>query len=86
MTFHYMSLVQLCWTRSQFFLAKFPDLTVTLDHLRVAGNHLMFGRVLTGTHSETGKSVSVPGREEWALGENQMVKSSLGFKAIQYDR
>lgn len=69
------------------FYAEFPGLTVSLDHLRVAGNHVMFGWVLKGTHAETGKSVAVPGWEEWDLDDNGKVKTSLGwFDGAEYDR
>ncbi len=69
------------------FYSEFPGLIVRLEHLRIAGNHVMFGWVLEGTHSQTGKTVSVPGWEEWDLDENLKVKSSLGwFDAAEYDR
>ncbi|MEO1138756.1 MAG: nuclear transport factor 2 family protein [Pseudomonadota bacterium] len=69
------------------FYAEFPGLTVTLDHLRIAGNHVMFGWVLDGTHAETGKTVSVLGWEEWDLDKSMKVKTSLGwFDAVEYDR
>ena len=71
----------------QGFYGEFPGLSVKLDHLRVAGNHVMFGWVLDGVHAETEKTVSVPGWEEWDLDENLKVKSSLGwFDAAEYDR
>ena len=69
------------------FYAEFPDLVVRLEHLREAGDHVMFGWVLEGKHSETGNHVSVPGWEEWDLDENRKVKTSLGwFDADEYDR
>lgn len=69
------------------FYSEFPGLTVALDHLRVAGNHVLFGWVLEGVHSETGNKVRVPGWEEWDLDGDGKVKSSLGwFDAEDYDR
>ncbi len=69
------------------FQGDFPDLHLTVEHLRIAGDHVMFGWLLEGTHVETGKSVSVPGWEEWDLDENGKVKTSLGwFDAAEYDR
>ena len=69
------------------FHAEFPGLVVRLEHLRVAGNHVMFGWILEGTHAETGKSVSVPGWEEWDLDGDNKVKTSLGwFDSDEYDR
>lgn len=61
------------------FYGQFPGLTVELEHLRVAGDHVMFGWILKGTHFETGNSVCLPGWEEWDLDENLKVKTSLGW-------
>lgn len=69
------------------FYAEFPDLVVLLDHLRVAGNHVMFGWTLEGTHSGTGQKVRVPGWEEWDLGADGKVAESRGwFDAGEYER
>lgn len=69
------------------FYAEFPDLIVMLDHLRIAGDHVMFGWVLEGTHSETGNKVRVPGWEEWDLNAAGKVAVSRGwFDAAEYDR
>ena len=69
------------------FYKEFPGLIVHLDHLRVAGNHVMFGWVLEGKHAETGNQVAVPGWEEWDPDEDLKVKTSLGwFDAEEYDR
>ncbi len=69
------------------FYAEFPGLTVSLEHLRVAGDHVMFGWLLEGKHAETGNHVAVPGWEEWDLDEDLKVKTSLGwFDAEEYDR
>ncbi|WP_306114316.1 MULTISPECIES: nuclear transport factor 2 family protein [unclassified Roseovarius] len=69
------------------FYAEFPGLTVSLDHLRMAGDHVIFGWVLEGKHAETGNRVRVPGWEEWDLDENLKVRKSLGwFDAVEYER
>ncbi|NKB52002.1 MAG: SgcJ/EcaC family oxidoreductase [Rhizobiaceae bacterium] len=69
------------------FFAEFPGMTVKLEHLRMAGNHVMFGWLLEGTHVETGNRVSIPGWEEWDLDSNLKVEKSLGwFDAEEYDR
>lgn len=69
------------------FYGEFPGLSVRLDHLRVAGNHVLFGWVLEGKHAETGNRVRVPGWEEWDLDDNNKVISSQGwFDAQEYDR
>jgi uncharacterized protein (TIGR02246 family) len=69
------------------FYSEFPDLVVSLDHMRVAGDHVMFGWILEGTHSETGNKVRVSGWEEWDLDSDLKVKSSRGwFDSQEYDR
>ncbi|MEM9062275.1 MAG: nuclear transport factor 2 family protein [Pseudomonadota bacterium] len=69
------------------FYAEFPGLTVELEHLRVAGDHVMFGWVLEGTHAGTGNRVRVPGWEEWDLDAENKVSVSLGwFDAEEYER
>jgi len=69
------------------FYSGFPDLAVHLDHLRIAGDHVMFGWVLEGTSAETGKRVRVPGWEEWDLDDNLKVTASRGwFDAAEFDR
>lgn len=69
------------------FHAEFPGLTVSLEHLRVAGDHVMFGWLLKGRHAETGHDVAVPGWEEWDLDEDLRVRTSLGwFDAAEYAR
>ena len=69
------------------FYAEFPYLVVRLDHLRVAGDHVIFGWVLEGTHAETKKRVKVPGWEEWDMDAEGKVAMSKGwFDAVEYDR
>ena len=69
------------------FLAEFPDLHLTVDHLRIAGDHVMFGWTLEGTHSETAYKVRVLRWEEWDLDAQGKVAKSLGwFDAEDYDR
>lgn len=69
------------------FYAEFPDLVVHLDPLRVAGDHVLFGWLLEGAHSETGNKVRVPGWEEWDMSDDMNVARSRGwFDAVEYDR
>lgn len=69
------------------FYAEFPGMRVHLEHLRVAGDHVMFGWILEGTHAETGNDVAVQGWEEWDLDADHKVSRSLGwFDAEEYDR
>jgi len=69
------------------FYAEFPDLTVYMDDVRVAGDHVLFAWTLDGHHAETGNYVKVGGWEEWNLTGDLLVQSSLGwFDAEDYDR
>lgn len=69
------------------FYGEFPDLMVRMDHLRIAGPHILFGWTLEGTHVETRKFVRVSGWEEWDLNDALKIVSSRGwFDAQEYDR
>lgn len=69
------------------FIASFPDLKLTRDFYRLAGEHAVYGWTLEGRHSETGNFVSASGWEEWELDENCMITNSLGwFDALDYDQ
>lgn len=69
------------------FYDEFPGLTVHLEHLRIAGDHVMFGWILKGKHASTGNQVSVPGWEEWDLDEDLKIRTSLGwFDGEEYER
>lgn len=72
---------------AQGFYSEFPDLVVRLDHLRIAGTHVLFGWTLEGTHAQTKNFVRVPGWEEWELNDDLKVTHSRGwFDAVDYDR
>lgn len=69
------------------FYADVPDLTLTNDGIRAAGNHVVFQWSFTGHHSQTGNPLSIHGWEEWELDENMKVASSLGwFDGDDYQR
>lgn len=69
------------------FMAEFPDLKLTCDFLRVAGNHAVYAWTLEGHHSGTGNFVKVGGWEEWELDDKCQVTNSLGwFDAEEYER
>ncbi len=69
------------------FCAEFPDLKLTCDFVRRAGDHAIFAWTLEGHHVETRNYVKVGGWEEWELNEDLKVKSSLGwFDAVDYAR
>lgn len=68
------------------FFAEFPGLTVACDGVRAGGDHAIFLWTLTGTHAETGNSVSVEGWEEWDLARGKIAASLGWFDAVEYDR
>ena len=69
------------------FLAAFPDIEVFVDHVVVNGDTAEFHWVFTGTSSQTGKWVRIPGYEEWTLADGGLVASSQGrYDQDEYDR
>jgi len=69
------------------FMASFPDLKLTRNFFRLAGDHGIYGWTLEGHHAETGNPVKVTGFEEWDLDEQCRITNSLGwFDAVDYDR
>jgi uncharacterized protein (TIGR02246 family) len=69
------------------FYADIPDLSLTCDGTRVAGDHVVYLWTFTGTHAGTKRRVSVSGWEEWDLDANRKVSSSLGwYDAEDYAR
>jgi len=69
------------------FFAAVPDLRLSCDDLRIAGNHAAFFWTFTGHDSETRNLLSVAGWEEWDIGNDLKVQSSRGwFDAEDYAR
>ncbi len=69
------------------FMAAFPDLKITRDFIRLAGDHAVYGWTLEGRHSETGNLIRASGWEEWDLDEQCRITNSLGwFDAADYNR
>lgn len=69
------------------FFADVPDLTLTCDGVRRAGDHVVYLWTFTGTHSGTGNSLRVVGWEEWDLDADLKVTASRGwFDAHDYLR
>ena len=69
------------------FFAAVPDLELTCDELRVAGDHAVFVWTFTGHDSETKNPLNVHGWEEWDLTETPHIKASRGwFDADDYAR
>jgi len=74
----------------QGFMTAFPDLLVVMDSLPIDGNHAAYHWTLTGTNTGpggTGRAVRISGYEEWTIGADGLIASSLGhFDAAEYQR
>jgi len=69
------------------FVAAFPDIEVFMDDLVVIGALVEYHWTFTGTSAETGKSVRVPGVEEWTIAPDGLIAESLGhYDEDEYDR
>ena len=69
------------------FYADMPDLHLTFDGLRTAGNHMAYLWTFTGTHRSTGNAVRVSGWEEWEVDAAGLVTLSRGwFDGEDYTR
>ena len=69
------------------FFADVPDLSLTCDEIRVAGDHAVFVWTFTGHDAGTGNGLRVRGWEEWDLGADMKVSASRGwFDAEDYAR
>jgi uncharacterized protein (TIGR02246 family) len=75
---------------AQGFMSAFPDLRVSMDGVSAQGEHAVYRWTLTGTNSGpggTGRTVRISGYEEWTLGADGLIASSLGhFDADEYQR
>jgi uncharacterized protein (TIGR02246 family) len=69
------------------FFAEVNDMRVTLDGLRVAGDHVAFIWTFTGRHAGTGNLLDVKGWEEWDLETDGTIAASRGwYDAEDYAR
>jgi nuclear transport factor 2 (NTF2) superfamily protein len=69
------------------FIAGFPDIEVLMDDLVTKGDSVEYRWTFTGTSAETGKAVRIPGYEEWTIGADGLIASSLGhYDEGEYDR
>jgi nuclear transport factor 2 (NTF2) superfamily protein len=69
------------------FIAAFPDIEVFMDDLVVGDGAVEYRWTFTGTSSETGNAVRISGREEWALGPDGLIASSIGrYDEAEYER
>ncbi|MEM1131154.1 MAG: nuclear transport factor 2 family protein [Pseudomonadota bacterium] len=68
------------------FHADVPDLRLTCDGIRGAGEHVVYMWTFTGHHAETGNPLNVEGWEEWELDADLKITSAFGwFDAEDYD-
>lgn len=69
------------------FYADVHDMTVILDDLRIAGDHVVFIWTFTGRHAGTGNPLDVKGWEEWDLdGDGRIAASHGWYDATDYAR
>ncbi|HEY8407461.1 MAG TPA: nuclear transport factor 2 family protein [Gaiellaceae bacterium] len=69
------------------FIAAFPDIEVFMDDLVAGRGAVEYRWTFTGTSSETGNAVRISGREEWALGDEGLIASSIGrYDEAEYHR
>jgi hypothetical protein len=70
------------------FIAAFPDIEVFMDDLVLREDGTVEYRwTFTGTSAETGKSVRLPGFEEWTIASDGLIAMSRGhFDQAEYDR
>jgi uncharacterized protein (TIGR02246 family) len=69
------------------FFAEVPNLSLVCDGIRGAGDHVVYLWTFTGTHSGTGKPLSISGWEEWDIDADGKVKASRGwYDAADYAR
>ena len=72
---------------AQGFMADFPDLVLSLDHVLVADHHMVYAWTFEGHHAKTGRPVCFSGWEEWDLDDALSVTRSLGwYDAEDYER
>jgi uncharacterized protein (TIGR02246 family) len=69
------------------FFSDVPDLALTCDGVRVAGEHVLYLWTFTGTHATSKRKLRVTGWEEWDLDASLKVVLSCGwFDADDYAR
>lgn len=69
------------------FIAAFPDIEVFMDDLVLREDGSVEYRwTFTGTSAETGKSVRIPGFEEWTISQEGLIAGSRGhYDQAEYD-
>jgi uncharacterized protein (TIGR02246 family) len=77
-------------TAARGFMTAFPDLVVQMDSVRPGGGGAVYSWTLTGRNTGpggTGRPVRISGYEEWTLGSDGLVATSVGhFDEAEYQR
>ena len=68
------------------FFADVPELKLTCDEVRCAGDHVAYFWTFTGTHVRTKNPLRIVGWEEWDLNADLLVASRGWFDAVDYER
>ena len=72
------------------FMSAFPDMQVLMDDLVVCDAESMYRWTLIGTNTGpggTGNRVKISGHEQWTIGDDGLIASSLGrYDQAEYDR
>jgi predicted ester cyclase len=75
---------------AQSFMSAFPDLSVTMESVRVQGDEALYHWTLSGTNTGlggTGRRVRISGFEQWRIGSDGLIATSQGhFDAAEYQR
>jgi predicted ester cyclase len=72
------------------FMVAFPDMRVLIDDLLMHGDKAEYRWTLVGTNTGpggTGRRVRISGFEEWSMGDDGLIASSLGhYDQAEYER
>jgi nuclear transport factor 2 (NTF2) superfamily protein len=69
------------------FVAAFPDIEVFMDDLVVVDEVVEYHWTFAGTSAETGRSVRIPGFEDWTVGADGLIVQSRGhYDQAELDR
>jgi uncharacterized protein (TIGR02246 family) len=75
---------------AQGFMTAFPDMVLEMDSLRITGSGAEYHWTFSGTNTGpegTGMAVRFSGYEEWTMGDDGLVGTSLGhFDEAEYNR
>ena len=69
------------------FFSEVPNLFLVCDHVRSAGDHVVYLWTFTGTHAVTKNPLRIVGWEEWDIDTECKIVASRGwFDAADYAR